>query len=314
MNKLCAENKFNLTQKAVVSALRKYGITDFTFEPITRGIANTTVHIHAIGQEFVMRLYAQHRKIDQDILFELHFQDYLRENGIPIPRIYPNTNGDKLTVATINGKRWQIILMEFIGGSSKTNHTPKLIKELATLQARMHLLGARFPYQTEKKEKSWIILKDYYAICIQDVSFYFKEAQEFITRAKNFIYPIDQTLPFGYNHLDLDLDGNVIVQDNRVSGIVDFDDLSYSPLSVCLGYSLWNVLHDENLENMRAYLKHYENIRPLQKLERLALPQIIIFRNYEIGALRLYKTGDYSCLVRPLEIEREITELSASGL
>ena len=57
---------------------------------------------------------------------------------------------------------------------------------------------------------------------------------------------------------------------------------------------------------MKLYLKHYEKIRPLKSSERRVLPHIILFRNYEIGALRLYKTGDPSCLSRPFEIEEEI--------
>lgn len=48
----------------------------------------------------------------------------------------------------------------------------------------------------------------------------------------------------------------------------------------------------------------YEKIRPLKGSERKMLPHIILFRNYEIGALCLYKSGEPSCLLRPLEISK----------
>jgi len=306
MNKLCSKNKLTPTKKSIALALKHYGIFDFDFKPITKGIANTTIYIHSKNKKFVLRFYAQHRKADEDILFELNFQDYLHKNGIPIPKIYQNINGSQLTFLVVDRKKWQVVLMEFISGTSKTKHTYELIKELSTLQARMHILGAEFPRSLKKENKSWKKLEDYYALYIKDTHEYPSTVRDFVARAKNFTHPLNQKLPFGYNHLDLDLDGNVIVKNNRIRGIVDFDDLSYSPISACLGYSLWNVLHDENIENMKEYLKYYESIRPLEKSERLTLPEIILFRNYEIGALRLYKTGDPSVLKRPLEIEKEI--------
>ncbi len=309
MNKLCSKNKFNPTKESISLALQQYRIFDFDFRPITKGIANTTIYIRSKNKELILRFYAQHRKTDEDIIFELNFQNYLRENEIPIPKIYTSINGDQLTFLVINRKKWQIVLMEFISGTSKTDHTPELIKELSLLQARMHILGTRFSYPLKREGKSWKKLEDYYAIYIKNTHGHPKTVRDFIIRAKNFTYPLDQKLPFGYNHLDLDLDGNVIVKNNRIKGIVDFDDLSYSPISVCLGYSLWNVLHDENMRSMKKYLKYYESIRPLEESERLALLKIILFRNYEIGALRLYKTGDISCLKRPFEIEKEINSI-----
>lgn len=308
-------DKLQPTREAISRILENYGIAEFTFEIITRGISNTTIRIQSGGDIFIMRVYSRKKKTDSQIIFELHFQDYLREHEIPIPRVCQNADGKELTVCSIDGKSWQVILIEFVEGSSKTTrHTPELIMSLASIQARMHLLGAQFSYRAPKKDKSWKILSDYYAVCFNDISGYQKDIQDFIIRAKNFTYKLDLSLPCGFNHLDFDLDGNVIVKDSRINGIIDFDDLSFSPSIVCLGYSLWNVLHDENIEKMKEYLACYEKIRPLNNSECVALPNIILFRNYEIGALRLHKTGNGDCLIRPFRIEKEMSAILSNGL
>ena len=314
INKMCFE-KLQPTREVLLGVLRYYNISTFTFEVITQGISNTTIKICSGGDIFIMRIYARKRRTDQQILFELLFQDYLREKGIPIPHIYRNIAGKELTICNINKKEWQIILIEFIDGSNKTiKHTPELIRLLASIQAKMHLFGAQFTHRAPGEDKSWKKLIDYYAVCLDDISKYNKNIQDFIFHAKNFTYELDSSLPRGYNHLDFDLDGNVIVRDNCIKGIIDFDDLSFSPSIVCLGYSLWNVLHDENIEKMKKYLMHYEKIRPLNDFERIALPNIILFRNYEIGALRLFKTGNANCLIRPFQIEKEMNDVLSKGL
>jgi Ser/Thr protein kinase RdoA (MazF antagonist) len=68
---------------------------------------------------------------------------------------------------------------------------------------------------------------------------------------------------------------------------VDFEDLQYSPAIVCLGFTLWNILDDQGLEIMKKYLEEYEKIRSLTEEEKIVLPNVIFFRNYVIGVVRL---------------------------
>lgn len=302
-------NKFVPTKEALALILANYEINVFDFTLITVGIANTTIIVYTKRKKYILRVYAQQRKKDIEILFELDLQSYLRANGVPIPQVYLNRSGKYITKLKTGNLLWQSLLMDFVEGTSNTSHTPELIKQLAEIQARMHILGERFKSKIKRKEKSWKELKDYYAIYVKDFPKCSVQEKEFIIRAKNFKYDVSFRLPFGYNHLDLDLDGNVIVKNNLIRGIVDFDDLSYSPIIVCFGYSLWNVLHDEGVSGMREYKKRYEATRPLKEAENRALPYVILFRNYEIGALRFYKTGNPACLSRPLKIEREIKKI-----
>lgn len=178
--------------------------------------------------------------------------------------------------------------MDFVEGSSVTeNPSRELISELATLQAKMHLLGIQFVEMANRSDILWKDLHDSHAVRIKSVPENRKDILDFVERIKAYSYSLDVDLPYGYNHLDIDFDGNVLTKDNHVSGIIDFEDLEYSPSVACLGFSLWNLLDDEGVEAMFYYLSEYEKIRPLVPVERDVLPHVLFFRNYVIGVIRL---------------------------
>ena len=288
MKKLNPENQINITNDTLTQILSAYDILDFTSSSIHEGISNTSFVIESGNKKYVLRIYAQNRKKQDDILFEIGFQDYLRENGIPIPLIYKDTQGSELTILENDDKRWQCILMEFVEGQSVTVHPSReVISELAKLQAKIHWFGVDFVDKTDRPKELWPDLHDSIAVQLEDIPVKTQEVLRFIERVKNYRYILNTNLTYGYNHLDIDFDGNVLVKDNKVNGIVDFDDLKYSPTVVCLGFSLWNILDDEGQDAMNYYLNEYEKIRPLSSLEKEALPHIIFFRNYVIGIIRL---------------------------
>ena len=69
-----------------------------SFKPINQGIENTSLFIESEDKRYVLRVYRQKRKTNEDISFEIQFQDYLRENRIPIPLMFPNLQGEELSV------------------------------------------------------------------------------------------------------------------------------------------------------------------------------------------------------------------------
>src|SRR3989344_8438277 len=144
MRKLESENQITVTKETLQHILDAYSIKDFTYEQINQGIANTALFVSTGNKEYVLRIYVQ-GKDPVHILCELQFQDLLRDRGIPVPTVYAAANGEKVTAIEKDGKLWQAILMEKIQGKSVTKHPSRaLLKELATLQARMHLLGVEF--------------------------------------------------------------------------------------------------------------------------------------------------------------------------
>lgn len=311
--KLEPDNQISLTKEVLTTILGVYDISDFTFEPINEGIANSSACIEVGDKKYVVRVYAQ-GKNDDDIVFEISFQDYLRAHGIPIPVIHPNKNGKDLTVVEVDGKRWQVILMDFVEGQSvMVKPSYELIAELANLQAKMHLLGIEFEKSVDRPKKLWEDLHDGLVSKVENTSVGGQEVRDLLQRIKAYSYPLSSDLPYGYNHLDIDFDGNVLTKDNRVSGIVDFEDLQYSPVIVCLGYSLWNILDDEGIDAMKHYLKEYEKVRPLTPAEYEALPNVIFFRNYVMVVIRLLlweETTPIEDITNLIRLEKEIPTLS----
>lgn len=313
MQKLEPHNQIEVTEEVIKKILDTYSIFDFSFKPINEGIANTSLIIESTDRKYVLRIYAQNRKSNEGIFFEIEFQDYLRSKDIPIPLIYKNVQGDELNVLEIDGKDWQTILMDFVEGQSVTTKpSPKLIAELANLQAKMHLLGIEFAKNVKKTKKLWVDLHDELASKVENTTVGGQEVLDLINRIKSYRYRLNPELPCGYNHLDIDFDGNVLTKNDKVTGIVDFDDLMYSPAIVCLGYSLWNILDDEGEDAMRYYLSEYEKIRPLTFLEKEALPNVIFFRNYVMVIIRLLLWDDSTPIediTNLIRLEKEIPKI-----
>lgn len=316
--KLKPENQIDITRESLVAILSAYGISNFAFHPINEGIANSSARIESGGKKYVLRVYAQGKK-DDDIIFEIDFQEYLRGHGILIPIIHSNKEGSKLNIVEIGGKRWQTILMDLVDGQSLTlKPSDELIEDLAALQAKMHLLGIEYSKDTDAPKKLWADLHDGLASKVENTTVGGQEVKGLIERIKAYNYPLNPDLPYGYNHLDIDFDGNVLTKDNRVSGIVDFEDLQYSPVIVCLGYSLWNILYNDGLEATKHYLRSYEKVRPLTLAEYEALPNVVFFRNYVMVIIQLLlwdKNRPSEDITKLIRLEKEIpTLLSPANL
>lgn len=310
MSKLEQDKQIKVNDENITTILRFYGITKFTYREIKQGIENTSIYIEEDNKKYVLRIYRLDSKTDKNICFELEFQDYLRKHGIPIPVIYKNINGNKLSIVELGDTKWQVILMEFCKGDigfSNITYSNQLIHELATIQSRMHKLGVAFSkrYPCENK---WRNLKDAYAERI-NTSKPSEKVKRFIKRAGSFSYTLPTEITYGYNHLDINFDGNVIVNNETISGIIDFDDLEYSPNIVCLGYTLWGILFDYGVDEMNAYLKRYQELYPLNQFEIEALPQCVLFRNYVIGVLNRLFEGSDEKIEKIIKLESKIPVL-----
>lgn len=292
--------------------LEQYGISDFTFAPINAGIENSSFRIESGGKAYVLRVYRHQKKPETEIELEVSFVRWLKKNGIPVPNINMTTSGAAYATAVIEGREHHSILMDFIEGTNVTpNPSKELFAELATYQAQMHLLGIEFATSSNSEKKPWSELRDGLAGKIKDPTLYPEDIQAFIERAKKYSHLLSAELPYGYNHLDIDFDGNVLTKDGHVAAIIDFDDLQYSPVVACLGFTLRQILDDKGEQTMREYLHAYEQVRPVSASEYEALPYIMFFRNYAIGITHLVVNKNMleSNIDHILRLEKEIPTL-----
>jgi Ser/Thr protein kinase RdoA (MazF antagonist) len=89
-------------------------------------------------------------------------------------------------------------------------------------------------------------------------------------------------MDFSLVHFDYD-SSNILIKNNKISGIIDFDDIIEAPTIIDLGFSLWwwlffNFKKNKLLTSIR-YIKGYSKIRKLNDKEKKLLPLIIRMRN-----------------------------------
>ncbi len=313
MAKVDEENQLNVTQENLNIILKEYKISNFTFEVFSLGIANTSVKVTTPDKIYVLRVYCYGRKPDSEIVIESEFQDYLRKNGIPIPIIYKNSKDEELSHVDIEDRTWQVLLMEFKEGSHLDEYPNNLLMELSEIQAKMHILGMDFAKKIKNHERIMREMQDSIWPTKQEVLVpegHNPEIKPFMERARAMNVKIDPLLPHGYNHLDLDFEGNILINNNHISAILDFDDLTYSACIICLGYTMWHILFvTGDWEKVYFYLKEYRKIRDLTSLELKTLPKIMLFRNYVLGIIEFALHKNYERVEKIIKLEDQIKHI-----
>jgi Ser/Thr protein kinase RdoA (MazF antagonist) len=205
--------------------------------------------------------------------------------------------------------------MEQMPGIHAKQYSPTLITDLAKHQARMHILGAEYAKKHKPTTTLNVLIEGYFINKIPLKKLRQQSIVDFLHRAQKFVVKLSPKLPQGFNHLDYDKT-NTLSKNNKLSGILDFDDLSYSPIIVCLGYTLWDIAADSSdLHKLRLYLQTYCKIRKLKQLEIAYLKDILLFRNYAIGSMDVLLQGENSKDINKLLVlEQKILELDPKTL
>ncbi len=303
--------QFPIDNEAIKAALKNYEISTFHFDIAESGIENTTFIIYAGDGKYVLRVYRYDKKRSA-IEIEIKFMSYLKLNGIPVPEVFPNYKGNRISNILYKNTEWQYILMEFLPGHHAKDYSENLINELAAYQAKIHLHGEQFAKENPGAKKLKELRETEFIHLINQEQLKDKEIANLISRGKDYIYSFPMGLPEGYSHFDYDA-GNILSDSSgKITGIIDFDDMQYAPLVMCLAYTLWSVLIVSNDHKaITKYLHSYNSVRPLSEMEKAAIQPIMLFRHYVIAALKtLSGKMDKERLAYYLKYERFIKELS----
>ena len=312
MRKLYPEHLLKPDSNALVSILGNYGLKFVSFLIPKKGIENTTVVVKTDKGNFVLRVYRRDKKKEREIRQEIEFMRYLKKHGIPVPRIIPNLGGQVTSKYHTSGYDWDCILMEFIQGDHPRVYSAKLIKELATCQAHMHNLGIALTKEWKYRSKILRILEEKeFGPHIESKKIKGLGVKAFLARAKRAKVVLGDKLPKGFNHLDY-VRANTLIRGDRLVAVLDFDDIAFCPMAVCLGYTLWSVWRATgSIRKVREYIRQYSRTRILSKGEIQSLKDIILFRNYAMGAMEILLYGERSRYVsRVLDLEKRIAETS----
>jgi len=272
--------------------LSKYRIDNFSFTSAKSGIENATYIIEATNLKFVLRVYRLNKKTLSDIKLEVSFTEMLRTNGLPVPEVIENNSGSRISEFKLEDNTWRAILMEHVDGTHAEDYSKTLIHELATYQAKFHLLGKDFTHEKPTDLGIKILKEDEFIHLLSKESLTDPIVAALIARAEEYTYTFDPTLPRGYSHFDYDAENVLVDNEDRITGILDFDDLQFAPYVMCLAYTLWAVLiTSDDPETIEEYLKVYQEIRPLSDQELASIAPIMLFRHYVLASLELLR-GD----------------------
>ncbi len=311
MPKLNPEHQIKINKKIVQEILAQYGFKLISFTKAKSGIENTTLLISTDKGKFVLRVYRKDGKQKKDIEQELEFMNFLAQNNLPVPKVFSNNTAELITKYITQNQIWNCILMELREGSHAKKYSTSLISDLAKHQAKMHLLGIKFAKTQTYKPKFPNELREQFFLAKINLKEITKAPiKDLLIKIKKFKIKLDQKLPKGFNHLDFDQD-NLLVQKDHLTGILDFDDLKYSPIIVCLTYTMWHILFStQSPDIMFTYLKEYTKYRKLNRLELNYIKDILLFRNYVISALQIMFYGQNTKVIQKLiKIETIISKL-----
>ncbi|MFA6513883.1 MAG: phosphotransferase [Patescibacteria group bacterium] len=294
MIKLDISNQIKLNEDVIKKLLSVYDVKYQSYKLIKFGIENISAFISTKEGKFVLRVYRNNNKKLSDIKLELEFMAFLRKNGVKTPKIIGNHHKQSLSRKKIDNKFWNYILMEFVDGAHLKYNQINLISSLAKAQAIIHKHTSKFK----------IISKDYHNFRNRLNSFvseyktnkpfiYNKYGEELtIETIEEVVHDLKknldalQKLPSGLVHLDYH-GSNILVKDNKINGIIDFDDLSFSPFVADLANSLlwWTYLNQtKNIQKIKEkYLLEYQKYRKLSRNELALVALLMRWRNVSVG-------------------------------
>ena len=272
----------------IFSFFSKKGVS--SFKKIKDGIINDSYFImDKDNNKYVLRIYIS-GKVTKNIDFEIDTMNFLTKKSIPIPLLHKTLKEQKYYLGlNLKNKKRFIVLMDFVEGYHLKSSDLKMINEVATIQSKMHLLlkkskskkagqlGINSVFKWAGSEFNQAIKKP--GIDINVKNQILNIAQELFIQKKSILK--NALAPIGYVHYDYD-SNNIIIKNNKVKGIIDFDDLTESLFVVDLGFSLWWWMYfnqDKIHEILKKYLSAYQKVRKLSKQEQGLLIFFIRMRN-----------------------------------
>lgn len=263
------------------SILSHFGVHSKGFQKTTQGMVNQTFIVDA-NPKCVIRV------IDDENLsrltFEVQFMNFLRENGVSVPRILKTIKDEWFH--TENGKSY--VLMEFIEGPHPVYNQAEC-DLVAQSIARMHLASRNFilEFKGEFNARDLFdfgydhtVIKDCVPTFLEKYPQYkqrVKEISELLEKSENYLKKVN--LPTtGLIHNDLGKE-NLLISNNAVF-FIDFDFMCHGHYISDLTAAVYSaVVTQKSIEPIEWFLESYSKIKPLSVIEKNVLPYLLVHQH-----------------------------------
>jgi len=263
-----------------------------SFKGIAEGVENSNFLLRTESGSFILTLYEK-RVAEADLPFFLGLMEHLAERGISCPLPVRARNGQALR--RVAGR--PAALISFLEGVWVRRPRAAHCAALGRALAEMHEAGRDFPMHRANAlaHDGWGPL---FEMSRQRADTVEPGLEAFVAAELDYLrdaWPVG--LPEGVIHADLFPD-NVFFLRDELSGLIDFyfacNDLFAYDLAICLNAWCFEPDNSFNVTKGRALTQAYEDVRPLGRDERAALP--VLARG---AALRFLLTRLYDWLTVP---------------
>jgi len=255
--------------RVVASFLKYYNLDGAKVDAdIGGGDRSATVVIHYKNKKYVLKAYSSSKISLHDLHEEIKFMYYLRTHGVSTPRVLPNVKRALVSKARFIDRStkkpdiiWYATLLTHEPGRHPDSLSPTVIRSMAITQARLHNNGVQYARQPGEIAR--------------------------VKRQRSLNSLLLGWLPCGITHYDY-YPGNVLVADDKVSCVLDFDGMRLGPLAICLLFTLiktFDYVGDESV--FSTYIRAYQTIRKLSTLEKLTIRCILALRYRSITPLAI---------------------------
>jgi len=282
-----------VSDEELATFIASYGLGELlSFKGIAEGVENTNYIIHATRGPFILTLYEK-RVSREDLPFFLGLMEHLAARGVSCPTPVRDLEGRNLR--TLAGR--PAALVTFLEGFWVRRPTPVHCAAAGRALAQLHMGAVDFDLKRANALglAGWRPLYEGFADKAGEIAPGLDKLIEDELAALEKGWP--QGLVEGVIHADLFPD-NVFFLGERLSGLIDFyfacnDALAYD-IAVCLNAWCFEKDLSFNITKGRAFLRGYEEVRPLSRPERDAMPMLA-----RGAALRFLLTRAYDWLNTP---------------
>ena len=282
-----------VTDEELAALVSSYGLGELlSCKGIAEGVENTNYMVHTSKGSFILTLYEK-RVARADLPFFLGLLEHLNGRGVSCPLPVRNGKGENLT--ELAGRA--AALVTFLDGVWIRRPRPDHCAAVGRALAGLHLAGADYPLSRPNSLglSDWRPLFERFADRAGTIS---PDLGKVIGGELSHLETCwPDGLDKGIIHADLFPD-NVFFLGGRLSGLIDFyfacnDAFAYD-IAVCLNAWCFEPDFTFNVTKGRALLNSYEEVRPLSRTEREALP--VLARG---SALRFLLTRAHDWLHTP---------------
>ncbi len=261
-----------------------YGIEVIDFKPIEGGNANSNYYIQAKEGEYVLTISEENSL--EEVLIHANLLQWFEKHGYLTCQVQATTSGE--LISQYNGK--PIMVKKWIPGTVHENFTAEMLEQIGRSIAQMHQIPAP-EYLPSQHPYGIQVFSSVIGKAIDS------EYENWLEDRLHFLRDnLPDNLPKGLIHGDIFFD-NVVFERTELKAIIDFEGACRYYLVFDLGMGILGLCRTEgiiDLTKVKALIKGYEQIRPMEIPEKRFIPFFIEYAAIATSYWRYWKYNIYS--------------------